>query len=69
MKGGDIMNWGSWLQGLISALASGLITALTAIVVLKLPPTTWELIVIAVIPALLNFLSFIKQTPPPIGVK
>ena len=61
------LNWGTWLRGLISSLANGLITALTAILVLKEPPSTWELLVIAVAPCIITFLGYIKQSPPPIG--
>lgn len=61
--------WGLWLQGLISAIANGLIIALVALIVLKQPPSNWELLVIAIFPAAVTFLSFIKQTPPPIGEK
>jgi peptidoglycan/LPS O-acetylase OafA/YrhL len=65
----DNMNWGTWFRGAISALSSGIIIALTAIVVLKQPPTLWELFIIAIIPAALNFFSYIKQSPPPFGYK
>jgi hypothetical protein len=63
----DNMNWGIWLRGVISALSSGVITALTAIVVLKSPPDTWTLFVIGGVPTLLNFFAYIKQSPPPFG--
>ena len=61
------LNWGTWCSGLMSAIASGLMTALTAVIVLKVPPTSWEIFCIAVGPMALNFLGYIKQTPPPIG--
>ncbi len=65
----DNMNWGIWLRGVISSLSSGVITALAAMAVLKGMPTAWELFVIGGIPTLLNFFSYIKQSPPPIGYK
>lgn len=61
------MNWGLWLQGLISSFASAAITVLTALVVLPQCPAGWQLFIIAVGPFLINFFSYIKQTPPPIG--
>jgi hypothetical protein len=63
------MNWGDWCKGAISALANGLITAITALLVLKQPPSTWELFCIAGAPCLITLLAFLKQSPPPIGVK
>jgi hypothetical protein len=63
------MNWGVWLRGVISSFSSGVITALAAIAVLKTPPDTWTLFVIGGIPTLLNFFSYIKQSPPPFGYK
>jgi hypothetical protein len=71
-KGGKMsinLNWGAWLQGLISAFASGGVTAIAALAVLKTRPDTWTLFVIAGIPAALNFFSYIKDCPPPIGGK
>ncbi len=63
------MNWGEWGKGAISALANGLITAIMALVVLKQPPSTWELLCISVAPCLITFLGYLKQSPPPIGTK
>jgi hypothetical protein len=63
------MNWGTWLRGVISSLASGLITALGAIVVLKVPPDAWTFFIIGGIPVFFNFFSYIKQSPPPFGYK
>jgi len=65
----DNMNWSVWFRGLIQAVVSGLITALTALIVLKERPATWELFVIAGAPVILGFLGYIKQSPPPIGYK
>jgi hypothetical protein len=65
----DTLNWGVWFRGAISALSSGVITALAAMAVLKTPPDAWTLFVIGGIPTLLTFLSYIKQSPPPFGYK
>ncbi len=73
MKGGDPkmdnMNWGVWLRGVISSVSAGIITALAAVATLNEMPSTWKLFVIGGIPTLLNFFSYIKQSPPPIGYK
>ncbi len=63
------MNWGVWLRGAISAISSGLITALAAMAVLPNKPKAWELFVIGGIPTLMGFFSYIKQSPPPFGYK
>jgi len=63
------MNWSVWFQGLIVALASSAYTVISSLVILKTPPSGWELAVIAGGPFVLGFLGFIKQTPPPIGEK
>jgi hypothetical protein len=60
------MNWKLWLQGLASSLASAAITVLTALIVLPQCPAGWQLFIIAVGPFLINFFSYIKQTPIPI---
>jgi hypothetical protein len=60
------MNWGAWLQGLISALATAGLTILATMAALEKPPTGWQLFIIAGIPALVNFFAYIKQSPPPI---
>jgi hypothetical protein len=65
----DNMNWGTWLRGVISSLSAGIITALAAVAVLKEMPSAWNLFVIGGIPTLLNFFSYIKQSPPPFGYK
>lgn len=64
--GGTKMNWGAWLQGLISSAASAAVTVITALIILPQCPAGWQFFVIAVGPFLINFLSYIKQTPPPI---
>ncbi len=61
------LNWGEWCRGAISSLANGLVTAITAMLVLKQPPSSWELFVIAVAPCVITFLGYIRQSPPPIG--
>lgn len=58
--------WGKWLQGLISSVASAVVTVLTALLVLKEPPQDWQLFVIATGPFLINFFSYLKQCPPPL---
>jgi len=63
------LNWGIWLQGLISAFASGVVTAIAAVAVLKTRPDAWTLFVIGGVPTLINFFAYIKQCPPPIGGK
>jgi len=63
------MNWGAWCQGLISALASGIITALGTITIIPGKTTFRELIMIALVPTIISFFLYVKQTPPPIGVK
>jgi hypothetical protein len=63
------MNWGTWVQGMVVALVSGALTVLTAIAVLPACPTGWQLFLIAGVPFLTTILSYVKQTPPPIGVK
>jgi len=63
------LNWGQWLQGLVSSVASAAVTVITALIVLPACPAGWELFVIGVGPFLINFFSFIKQSPPPIGTK
>ena len=63
------MNWGVWLRGVIQSLCSGAITALAALAILTEMPPAWKLFVIAGIPTLINFFSYIKQSPPPIGYK
>ena len=63
------MDWGQWIQGLISSAASAIVVVITALIVLPSCPAGWQLFVIAVGPFLINFFSYIKQTPPPIGQK
>ncbi len=63
------LDWGSWFRGLIQAVVSGVITALTAIIVLPERPAAWTLFVIAGAPVILGFLGYVKQSPPPIGYK
>ncbi len=65
----DNMNWGVWFRGVVQSLSAGVITALVAVAVLKQMPSTWELFLIAGVPVLLNFFSYIKQSPPPFGYK
>jgi hypothetical protein len=65
----DNMNWGAWIRGAISALSSGVITALAAMAVLKERPEAWELFIIGGIPTLMGFFAYIKQSPPPFGYK
>ena len=61
------MNWGSWLQGLISAIANGVLTGITVSVVVPGKTTIAELGMIALIPTIVSFFMYIKQSPPPIG--
>jgi hypothetical protein len=63
------MNWGVWIRGVISALSAGAITALAALATMNEWPPMWKLFVIGGIPTLLNFFSYIKQSPPPFGYK
>jgi len=61
------LNWGLWLRGLISAFSNGAMIAVGALMVLKQPPTAWELLYIAIFPMALQFFGYIKQNPPPLG--
>jgi hypothetical protein len=63
----DNINWGVWLRGLISAFANGATIAVGALMLLPEPPKPWRLLLIAVFPMALQFFSYLKQTPPPIG--
>jgi len=61
------LNWGAWVQGAISAVANGVITALGVSVIVPAQASMKQLAGIAVIPAVISFFQYIKQTPPPIG--
>lgn len=61
------MNWGAWLQGLISAISNGILTAIGASVVIPGQTTLKQLAMIAIIPTAISFFMYIKQSPPPIG--
>jgi hypothetical protein len=63
------LNWGEWLKGLASACASAIVTILLVLIALPTPPHGWQLFVIAIGPFAVNFFSYIKQSPPPIGTK
>ena len=63
------LNWGSWFAGVVVALATGGLTALTALAVLPACPEGWKLFIVAAVPTLTSFLSYIKQSPPPFGYK
>ncbi len=60
------MNWGAWIQGVISSICGAAVIVITALLVLSTPPKGWQLFVIAIGPFAINFFSFIKQNPPPI---
>lgn len=62
------MNWSAWLQGLISAIATGVITGLGTTAIVPGKTTLLELGMICLIPTIISFFMYIKQTPPPIGV-
>lgn len=61
------MAWHKWLQGLISALANGVITGLTANAVVPAETSIKSLLTIAIVPTIVSFFMYIKQSPPPIG--
>lgn len=61
------INWGLWCRGLISAFGNGAMVAVSALMVLKEPPSYWQLMLMAIFPMALQFFSYLKQTPPPIG--
>jgi hypothetical protein len=61
------MNWGAWLQGLVAALATALLAILGVMMGLDSCPTGWQLFKVAIFPAIGGFLSYIKQSPPPLG--
>ena len=64
------MNWGAWVQGLISAVANGIVTALGASAVIPGKTTLSELVTIAAIPTIISFFMYLKQSPPPLtGLK
>jgi hypothetical protein len=62
------MNWASWLQGLVASLGSAGAAIAGVLMGLNACPTGWELTKVAILPAILGFLLYIKQTPPPFGV-
>lgn len=59
------MNWGSWLYGVIVAVISAGLTGLVAWAALPADTTSKQIIVVCIIPALTNFVAWLKQTPPP----
>ena len=63
------LNWGAWFSGMIVAVATGGLTALTALAVLPACPEGWKLFIVAAVPTLTSFLGYIKQSPPPFGYK
>jgi len=63
------MNWRAWLQGLISAISTGILTGMGTTAIIPGKTTFRELIMICSIPTTISFFMYIKQTPPPIGAK
>jgi len=63
------MNWRAWLQGLISAISTGILTGFGTTAIIPGKTTIKELGMICLIPTIINFFMYLKQTPPPIGAK
>jgi len=61
------MNWGKWLQGLISAIANGVLTGITASAVVPGQTTIRDLLTIAAVPTVVSFFMYLRQDPPPLG--
>lgn len=52
---------GMWKTGVVMGLLSAAILFLTLMMTFKTPPTAWEFIQVAALPALLNFVTTIYQ--------
>jgi uncharacterized membrane protein len=63
------MNWRAWLQGLISAVSTGILTGLGTTSIIPGKTTFKELGMICLIPTIISFFMYLKQTPPPIGAR
>jgi len=66
-------NWGLWKVAILFGLLSAAVTFATALLIFDQPPTWWQLVKVAVVPAVLNFLGCVLQKcfPKPVdgGVK
>ena len=61
------MNWTAWGQGAIWAVVIAGCTVLINITGADSPPaTTWSVVKLAVPPLVGAFLTYIKQSPPPV---
>jgi len=58
------MAWREWVWGLVAALATAGATVIGTLMSLASCPTGWELTKIAVFPAALAFLSYVKDHNP-----
>lgn len=61
------INWGAWLSGLLSAVATGIVTVLGVMAAYGKPPENWWAWVLLSLPAAKAFWDYLKQTPIPIG--
>lgn len=61
------LNWGAWCQGLISAISDAVLIALGIVVFVPGKTSFREVALVCAIPVAKGFLTYLKQTPPPIG--
>ena len=60
------LNWAGWLQGLFSAIATGILVVIGVLGAYREPPAGWWKWLLLFLPAIKSFFDYIKQTPPPL---